>query len=116
MMLIELYDCYVDHKLKKENLDKLLTQEDYIYLIVYENGKYLETSQCLVEFYFLLLCQEFNLALLLLQQEYASHLRDDINQMFIGDEKHLIEYILMNREIAKESIKFSLERQLDGVA
>ena len=54
--------------------------------------------------------------MLLLEQEYASHLKDDINQMFIGDEKHLIQHILLNKEIVKGSIKFSLERQLDGVA
>jgi hypothetical protein len=115
MLLIELYDLFMDRKSGKEPKG-IFDAEDYENIITYENGKYLDTPLCLVEFYFLMLCEEFNLALLLLKQPYAKHLIEDINQMFIGDEKHLIQNILTNSEIAKSAIRFSLQRELDGVA
>lgn len=119
-LLIELYDCLnykknVD-KTKDSKPDNLLTEDDMNFIISFNDGELINTDKCIVEFYFLLLCNEFELATNLLIQDYAAHLRDYFNQIFIGDESHLLKHILVNPEIVKLCVKYSLFRKLDGIA
>jgi hypothetical protein len=121
MLLIELYENnYLNtknrEKLKEEELSTYFCIEDFVFLIQFENGKLIDTEQCLLEFYFLILCKEYDLANCLLSQSYAHDIKEIINQMFIGDENNLLEHILMNSEIIKGAMKCALHRQLDGVA
>ncbi len=121
MLLIELYENnYLNiknkEKLKEDELATYFCIEDFVFLIQFDNGKLIDTDQCLLEFYFLILCKEYDLANCLLSQSYAHDIKEIINQMFIGDENNLLEHILMNTEIIKGAIKCALHRQLDGVA
>ena len=120
MLLIELYDNFMNiknkNKLSEEEKNYSFNSEDFSFLIQFEDGKLINRNQCHLEFYFLLLTREYDLAILLIKQRYAEHLKDEINQMFIGDENNLLEHIVMNPEIAKQTIKLALNRQLDGVA
>lgn len=106
-----------------EEENNLFTKEDFIFLITYSNQdtngdieRLIDVDQCLLEFYFLILCNEYELANLLIGQGYAADIKDIINQMFIGDENNLLENILMNTDIVKKAIECALKRQLDGVA
>jgi hypothetical protein len=103
-------------KLKEEELSTYFTKEDFMFLILYENGKLIDTEQSLLEFYFLLLSTEYDLANTLLAQSYSFDIKEIINQMFIGDENNLLEHIVMNGEIIKGALKCALQRQLDGIA
>jgi hypothetical protein len=118
MLLIELYDIYVFKKSKDKKDDEIdpLDKNDIHFLISYDCGRLIDNNRCLVEFYFLLLADEYDLATFLLSQNYAHKLRDDLNQLFIGDENNLLEHILMNPDIVKVSIQLALKRQLDGIA
>ncbi len=120
MLPIELYENYLmknqKEKPKEEDLATCFTSDDFTYLVSYENGKLIESDQCILEFYFLLLCGEYDIANILLTQSYARELKDIINQMFIGDESNLFEHIMKNVDLIKGSIKCALQRQLDGVA
>jgi hypothetical protein len=120
MLLIELYENYIikklKEKLKEEELSTYFTKEDFMFLILYENGKLIDTEQSLLEFYFLLLSTEYDLANTLLAQSYSFDIKEIINQMFIGDENNLLEHIVMNGEIIKGALKCALQRQLDGIA
>lgn len=120
MLLIELYENYIikklKEKLKEEELSTYFSREDFYFLLYYESGKLIDTEQCLLEFYFLLLSGEYDLANYLLSQSYSFEIKDIINSMFIGDENNLLEHIVMNNEIIKGALKCALQRQLDGVA
>lgn len=105
----------LNEKIKEEE-DSLFVIEDFLFLIQFENGRLIDTEQCILEFYYLLLCEEYDISNELLSQPYSRDLKEIINQMFIGDESNLIEHILMNKELIKESIKCALQRQLDGIA
>jgi len=120
-LLIELYDNLIDKKNNSEK-DKESKEEEKFgesnieFLITYNNGDLINKEKCIVEFYFLLLCEEFDLAITLLEQDYTDYLRDYFNQIFIGDESNLLKHILMNHEIVKKCVKNSLIRKLDGTA
>ncbi len=117
MLLIELYDIYVNKKSKEKGLEfQTLTKEDFIFLIIYDNGRFINTEYCSLEFYFLLLWEEYSLATLLLDQSYSKKLKDYLNNLFIGDETNLLKQVIMNPEIVKDTIKLALIRQLDGIA
>ncbi len=120
MLLIELYENYIYKKLndkpKEEEIAVMFIKEDFFYLIDFENGRLIDTERSLLEFYFLLLCGEYELAIKLLTKSYASSIKDLINQLFIGDENNLLEQILVNPEIVKAAVELALQRQLDGVA
>lgn len=101
---------------KSNIFDFTLTPEDMAFIIEFENGEFLEVSSCMLEFYFLILCNEFNLAIHLLKQPYAEVLKNHLNELFMGDEKNILKDILNHTEITKECITLSLHKQLDGVA
>jgi hypothetical protein len=91
----------------------LFTYEDFETIL--RNEKLTNVDSCILEFYFLLLCNEFELACLLLKQPYAEDCRYELNQKFIGDESNLLKHIINNIEIVKTCIKISLVRRLDGI-
>jgi hypothetical protein len=102
---------------------EIFCYEDFEFLITHINQnadgdteRLIDHKQCLLEFYFLILCGEYDLANKLIEQSYANVIKDILNQMFIGDEHNLLEHILMNTEIVKDAIECALRRQLDGVA
>ena len=117
---MELYDHYSQKKIKFGEKDPeqhfLLTIEDLEFIVQYEEGRFINIQCCLLEFYFMLLCDEYQLAVILLQQPYAKLLQDDLNQKFIGDESNLLKQILIHPEITKDCIKLGIVRQLDGIA
>lgn len=117
MLLMELYDQFINKRSKEKFSDNFsLTDEEFSFLFIHDKGRFINLECCMLEFYFLLLCEEYDLALLLLDQTYAKPLKDDLNDMFIGDEINLLQQILMNPEIVKTVIELSLMRQLDGIA
>ena len=121
IILIELYDVLTlkkdeGEKIKEMKREFLLTEEEMKFIITFISGDLIDKEKCIVEFYFLLLCNEFELATILLTQDYAKHLRDYFNQIFFGDENNLLKHILEKEEIVKTCIKYSLIRQLDGIA
>jgi hypothetical protein len=118
MLLIELYDAYNIKKMKIEvtEFDEPLNSEDFAFLITHDDGKLIQSELCMLEFYFLLLTNSYDLAILLLNQSYADLQREQLNQMFIGDESNLLEHILKNPEIVKDTLYLALLRQLDGIA
>jgi len=120
-LLIELYDCLLEKKIKGEknkdyDEEEVFNESNMEFIISYNNGELINKEKCIVEFYFLLLCNEFDLATSLLEQDYTAHLRDYFNQIFIGDESNLLKHLLMNHEIVKNCVKNSLIRKLDGIA
>jgi len=98
MLLIELYENLMvkktKEKLKEDVLETFFVKEDFLFLIQYEEGRFIDIDQSILEFYFLLLCQEFDLANILLSQIYSYEIKNIINSMFIGDENNLIEHIV----------------------
>lgn len=120
-LLIELYDLLTSkkddmEKSKEINKEFFLNEDDRKFIITFKNGDLIDKEKCIVEFYFLLLCNEFELATILLSQDYARHIRDYFNEIFFGDENNLLKHILEKEEIVKLCVKHSLVRQLDGVA
>jgi hypothetical protein len=92
----------------------LFNNEDFE--LILRNEKLTNVDSCILEFYFLILCNEFELACLLIKQLYAEDCRYELNQKFIGDENNLLKHILNNIEIVKTCLNISLIRRLDGIA
>lgn len=76
----------------------------------------LESKNCILEFYFLLMAEKYKTAVKLLDKSSSSLIKTKLNKNFIGDELNLIERILTNTDFAKTSICSALNRNLDGVA
>ena len=121
LLLIEVYVRYIKRKYKetisfnpKERKRHLLSTENLKYLITNHIG--INQSNCILEFYFLLMAFEYDPAVKLLSTPFAEKLRDRLNETFIGDENNLLEQLLYNNDIVKEAICSALERKLDGVA
>jgi hypothetical protein len=116
MLLIELYENLINKEQFKGKDEEynLFNYADFELLI--SNESFTNVDSCILEFYFLLLCKEFELATLLIYQPYAEEMNHELNQKFIGDENNLLKHIINNIEIAKECLQISLIRRLDGVA
>ena len=91
-----------------------MSTENLKYLIANHIG--INQTNCILEFYFLLMAFEYEPAVKLLSTPFAEKLRDRLNETFIGDENNLLEQLLYNNDIIKEAICSALERKLDGVA
>ncbi len=124
LLLMETYEEYI----KKQSNDK---EKEKINLTMYEIKEPLETENykflikkcygldpdtCIVEFYFLLMSNLFEEAIMLLEMSYAENIKLILNEKFIGDENNLLEQIFKEPDIAKSVICTSLERGLDGIA
>ena len=122
MLLIEVYEIYI-RKRYNETMNDKQSKENTKQLFKSDNLKYLITSsfgiipmECLLEYYFLLMSHEYDAAIKLLTMPYAEHLRERLNETFIGDENNLIEETLKDSDIVKDVICNALERRLDGIA
>jgi hypothetical protein len=117
MLLIELYENLIFKKnVFKDKQDEygLFTFEDFE--LILKSESLTNVDSCILEFYFLILCNEFELATMLIYQPYAEEMNHELNQKFIGDENNLLKHIINNAEIVKECLQISLIRRLDGVA
>lgn len=98
-----------------ENHDNLLKYEDYMFMISFKGGNLLP-EDCLLEIYFMLMTNEFELATTFFSLDLANKLRNDLLKYFIDDESSLIKTILYTNDLIRSAIRSSLERGLDGIA
>ena len=83
MLLIELYEnlIYKKNQFKdKEDQYRLFTFDDFE--LILKNEVLTNVDSCILEFYFLILCNEFELATLLIHQPYAEEMNHELNQKF----------------------------------
>ena len=118
-VLIELYKIFVYKKLKttptEEETKEMFTFNDFLFIMNYQEGSLIK-EECLSEFYFFLMTNEFELATTLLGKQYSARLRQSLNDIFLDDDSSVLSSILFTEEIVVNSVKSTLERGLDGVA
>jgi len=79
--------------LSDENVNKsetFMAYTDFEYMIDNKCGKFFEPSTLLLEFYYLLLTQSYNLAVRMLNNEYADNLKNNLNKIFLEDDDKLL--------------------------
>lgn len=106
---------YLDNVDLLENHENLLKYEDYMFLINFKGGN-LIVDDCLLEIYFMLMTNEFELATVFFSLDFTSKVRNELLKFFIDDDSSLIKTILYTNDIIRLCIKNSLERGLDGIA
>ena len=124
LLLMETYEEYIKKQSNEKDKDKFnltsyeirepLEAENYKFLITKCYG--IDPENCIVEFYFLLMSNLFEEAIMLLEMSYAEKIKFILNEKFIGDETNLLEQIFKETDIAKNVICTCLERGLDGIA
>ena len=119
MFLIELYKVFIHKKHEttpnEEEMKDILCFKDFLFLMNYQNGELIK-EDCICEFYFLLMTNEFELATTLLSKNYSESLKLSLVDVFIDDDSSILQGILFNEDIVLHSIKSSIEKALDGVA
>ena len=85
-------------------------------MLEWENGKLLDSTTLLLEFYYLLKTRSYKLAIILLSQDYALELRNQLNKIFLEDDDKILKHIIYSPDLTKSCVLLSLFRQLDGIA
>ena len=96
--------------------EDFFTDENFLFMISYENGKLMDVNRCKLEFYYLLICKKYDIALEILKYDYSLDLKEELNEVLIDIQDHFLMKLLISQELAYECVKYALERNLDGVA
>jgi len=78
-----------DNPVNLEILDNF-NYKDFVFMLEYENGKLLDNTTLLLEFFYLLITRSYKLAILLLSQDYAVDLRSNLNKIFLEDDDKIL--------------------------
>jgi len=120
---------YIDGKIFPEVIDKearsdenvhkpetFMAYKDFEFMIDNECGKFFEPSTLFLEFYYLLFTHSYNLAVRMLNTEYANNLKNFLNKIFLEDDDKLLRHIITSPELARTCVILALDRSLDGIA
>lgn len=118
--LIEQYKIFVFKKhgaipTQEEVMKDTLLTRDFLFILNYSDGLLIK-EDCLLEFYFLLMVNEYDLAITLLSKPYSEKLRESLNHIFLDDDTNALSSILFSEDIVKGVVHSAIERELDGVA
>ena len=96
--------------------EEYLNDEDFYFLIGFENGKLMDVEKCKLEFYYLLLSKKYDMAMQILKYEYSNRLKEELNEVLIDIQDNYLKKLLISQDLAYDCLKLALERNMDGIA
>jgi len=85
-------------------------------MIGFENGKLIDVKKCKLEFYYLLMCKKYEIAMEILKYDYSKNLKEELNDLLIDIQDNYLKKLLISQELAYDCLKLAIEKNLDGIA
>lgn len=103
-------------KQESSNPEDSLNDDDFNFMIGFENGKLMNVEKCKLDFYYLLLSKKYDMAMQILKYDYSNNLKEELNEVLIDIQDNYLKKLLISQDLAYDCLKIALERNIDGIA